>query len=40
MPAKDGLPDRLVDKRGVPECVPGLLHKVMPKVGDAGESVG
>ena len=30
--------DRLVDKRGEPECVPGLLHKLMPVVG--GEPVG
>ena len=33
MPAENpGAPDRPVDDRGEPECVPGLRHKVMPAV--------
>lgn len=39
LPSDDpGAPDRAVDSRGEPECVPGLLHKVMP--GGEGEVVG
>lgn len=34
------LPDHVVDRKGNPECVPGLLHKVMPRVGGEGEPVG
>lgn len=39
MPGGDEM-DRLVDKKGSPQCVPGLLHKLMPIVGGEGETVG
>lgn len=38
--ARPGLPDHVVDQKGDPQCVPGLLHKIMPVVGGEGEGVG
>jgi hypothetical protein len=35
-----GAPDRAFSKQGNPECLPGLLHKIMPVVGGEGEGVG
>lgn len=33
-------PDQAYDSKGDPQCVPGLLHKIMPVVGGEGEGVG